>query len=204
MMRRVHVVTIRRLMHFGITEPMPIDLLRSVTRVVAFSLLYSCLTVVSATAQDVQRQIENDVWIPFLAASNAFDADRYLAVQSKDLVRVSVDAKQVYGFARYEAEIRDGFRRARERGIVRVSEMRFLERLASGDLAHETGYFRSRVTLANGEVRVRYTRFEMVLRREAGTWKLLLDKDTSEGGAITEAMFRAAAPMKEAAVKDDS
>lgn len=147
-------------------------------------------------------QIEADVWIPFLAASDAFDADRFLAVQSRDLVRVSTDAKRVYGLARYETEIREGFRRARERGITRVSEVRFLDRVADGDLAYETGFFRSRVTLANGEVRVRYTRFEMVLRREAGTWKFLLDKDTSDGGSITEEAYQAAAPMNHATAKD--
>jgi ketosteroid isomerase-like protein len=46
--------------------------------------------------------------------------------------------------------------------------------------------------MPDGEERVRYTRFEMVLRKEGGKWKILVDQDTSEGGTITEAMFDAA------------
>lgn len=175
----------------------------AMTRMVSYVVLCSCVAAVTAAAQDAQLEIEKDVWIPFLAASSAFDADGFLAVQAKDLVRVSTDARQVYGLARYQTEIRDGFRRARERGVKRVSEVRFLDRIANGDLAYETGYFRSRVTLANGEVRIRYTRFEMVLRKEAGTWKLLLDKDTTEGGTITAEAYEAAAPMKHRAPRDD-
>jgi hypothetical protein len=34
----------------------------------------------------------------------------------------------------------------------------------------------------------------MILRKEAGKWKILVDKDTSDEGKITEAMFRAANP----------
>jgi ketosteroid isomerase-like protein len=144
-------------------------------------------------AQEEQRQIENDVWIPLMRASVAFDAEGFLAVQSKDLVRVSVDAGEVYGLDRYQREIREGFPRARARGITRQNEVRFLQRVASDSLAWETGYFRSQVRMPDGEERVRYTRFEMVLRKEGGKWKILVDKDTSDQGKITEAMFEAAA-----------
>lgn len=145
-------------------------------------------------APEVRRQIENDVWIPLMRASVAFDAEGFLAVQSNDLIRVSVDAGEVYGRDRYQREIREGFPRARARGITRKNEIRFLQRLASDSLAWETGYFRSQVRMPDGEERVRYTRFEMVLRKEDGKWRILVDKDTADEGKITEAMFRAANP----------
>jgi ketosteroid isomerase-like protein len=146
-------------------------------------------------AETVQAEIDREIWIPFMAASNAFDADGFLAVQSKDLVRVATDAKEVYGLQRYENEIRDGFKRARERGLKRVSEVRFLVRTASGDLAFETGYFKSQAALANGEIRTRYARFEFILRREGGAWRILVDKDTADGGKLTEQDFQAATPL---------
>jgi hypothetical protein len=34
----------------------------------------------------------------------------------------------------------------------------------------------------------------MVLRKEGGKWKILVDKDTADEGKITEAMFRAVNP----------
>jgi ketosteroid isomerase-like protein len=163
------------------------------TRFLALVLLLSWPPL---APEDVQRQIDREVWIPFLAASNAFDTDGFLAVQSRGMIRVSPDSKEVYGLSRYQSEIREGFARARERGIVRTSEMRFLQRTASQDLAHETGYFRSQVTLTTGALRVRYSRFEMILRKEDGKWRILVDKDSAEGGTITEDAFLAAAPMK--------
>lgn len=159
-------------------------------------LLLFCNAVVCAANDSVQRQIDADVWVPLFAASDKFDADGFLAVQSKDLVRVSVDTNEVYGLDRYKSEIRAGFKRARERGIVRKSEIRFLQRVTSANLAYETGYFRSESIPANGEVRVRYTRFEFVLRKEGGRWKILVDKDTAEKNTITEKDYQAATPMK--------
>lgn len=154
--------------------------------------------VVRAADNDIQSQIEQDVWLPLLAASNAFDAEAFLAVQSRDMVRVAIDSREVYGLARYQSEIRAGFQRAKERGIVRTSEVRFLERHASDEWAYETGYFRSQVTLADGERRVRYSRFEFVLRKEGGKWRILVDKDTADEGRITAEDFQAAEPMKSA------
>jgi len=155
-----------------------------------------CFVAGGAAQDDVQRQIDNDVWIPLFAASDKFDADKFLSIYSKDLVRVSVDANQVYGMERFESEIRPGFKRARERGIRRKSEMRFLRRTATGNLAFETGYFRSEAVLANGELSVRYTLFEFILRKEGKHWKILVDKDSTEKGAITEKDFQVATPLK--------
>lgn len=162
-------------------------------------ILFIAFLVNRVSAQDFALQIERDVWIPLLAASGSFDAEAFLAVQSRDLVRISVDSNEVYGLSRYQKEIRDGFPRAKARGIARKSEVRFLQRNHSDDLAHETGYFRSQVTMPNGDVRVRYSRFEFVLRKENGKWRILVDKDTADGGKITAEQFSAAAPMRSTA-----
>jgi ketosteroid isomerase-like protein len=149
-----------------------------------------------AQQHSFQEDIDEQVWRPFMSASNSFVADKFLSVQSQDLVRVALDAKEVYGRERYAREIREGFERARQRkSLSRSSEMRFLTRVGSGDLAHETGYFRSRVTLPSGEVRTRYSRFEMILRKENGRWKILVDKDTAQGEPITEKQFQSATPV---------
>lgn len=175
---------------------------RNVQKLLLACLLGWCAAGSTAVAgEDVARQIDREVWIPFMAAASAFDADGFLALQSKDLVRVSQDDNEVYGLDRYAREVREGFPRAKARGAKRTSEVRFLTRTHAGDLAYETGYFHSRATLANGEERRRYTRFEVVLRKEAGTWKILLDKDTQDGGAITEAMYLQAQPLSQASDK---
>lgn len=178
-----------------LTRPLP-AMIRALLGVFLSVLPVTGPAAQEAPSLEVEVQIEKDVWIPLFAASAAFDAEGFLDVQSRDLVRVAIDSREIYGFDRYATEIREGFRRARERGIVRQSEARFLERTASGDLAYQTGYFRSRVRLPGGEERVRYSRFEFVLRKERGRWRILVDKDTAAGGTITEADFRSAAPMR--------
>jgi ketosteroid isomerase-like protein len=165
----------------------------------ATALLSVLLASAVAQQTSAQQEIDEHVWRPFMAASNDFDADKFLSVQSKDLVRVAPDRSEVYGLDRYAREIRAGFQRARERkGLSRESEMRFLTRSAAGDLAHETGIFRSRVTLPGGEVRIRFSRFEMILRKEDGRWKILVDKDTAAGDAATEEEFQSATPISPA------
>jgi len=180
---------------------MVIKLERSSLRTAWLCLVLITTTDIRVAAQDIQSQIDRDVWIPLLTASNVFDAEVFLSVQSRDMIRVSLDSKEVYGFARYQSDIRDGFKRAKERGIVRKSEVRFLERNASEELAYETGYFRSEVRLPSGEQRVRYSRFEFVLRREGGKWRILIDKDTADGGRITEEQFGRGAPMRNTETK---
>ena len=165
------------------------------------SALLAVLTSMVVVAQDMRSQIETDVWQPLFRGSNTFDADLFLSAQSRNLVRVAVDQKVAYGVDRYAREIREGFKRAKERRIVRRSEARFTDRSVDGDYALESGYFRSEVVMPTGEKRIRYSRFEFVLRREAGKWKILVDRDTSAGPEITEEIYLRASPMSLAITK---
>lgn len=147
------------------------------------------------TPEAVARAIDDDVWRPMLRASDAFDAEAFLAVLSPDLVRISADRHVIYGLERYAREIREGFPRAREHGLKRTSTARFHARTQEDDLARDVGIFQSTVTRPDGTTRTSYTAFEMVMRREQGRWTLLLDRDSWRDGTITEAEFLAGAPM---------
>jgi uncharacterized protein (TIGR02246 family) len=175
------------------------SLVRHLTSAPVLAFLVLSALIRGAGAQSTEAELERDVWRPLLAASGAFDAEAFLAVYSPDLVRIAADQNEAYGLERYAEEIRAGFIRARDRGIVRTSDVRFLTRTSSDGLAFETGYFQSRVTMPDGEVRTRYSRFEFVMRQEEGRWKILVDRDTAEGGRITEAQYLAAAPMSSGA-----
>lgn len=153
------------------------------------------VTSAQVAVSDVTREIDAQVWVPMLRASDQFDAEGFLAVQSAELIRVSVDRNEVYDLDRYAGEIRAGFARARERKLRRTSTLRFLTRTHSGGLARDTGIFRSEVVLASGETRVSYTAFEMILRKEDGRWKLLLDQDAGREGTITEQDYLKGTPL---------
>jgi ketosteroid isomerase-like protein len=74
-------------------------------------------------------------------------------------------------------------------------ELRFLERISNGTLAYEVGYFKNEVISSSGEKRISYGKFQVALRKENGTWKILVDSDSSESGNITDEMFAAAQPI---------
>jgi ketosteroid isomerase-like protein len=149
-------------------------------------------------AASIEQEIDAQLWRPFLRASAAFDDAAFLALHSSDFVRVSLDRKEIVGLEAYAGTVREGFARARARGLRRHAEMRFLSRTTSATLAHETGYFYGRALLPDGGTRETFTRFEAIVRKEPEGWRLLLDMDSSEGGAITRAMYeQAASPSPE-------
>jgi ketosteroid isomerase-like protein len=73
--------------------------------------------------------------------------------------------------------------------------VRFLRHSASENLAYQSGYFRQEATLPDGKVRISFTRFEFILRKEGARWKILVDKDSGRSEVITEEDFSRAAPL---------
>lgn len=147
--------------------------------------------------QNIQQEINEQVWKPFLKASSEFDGETFMSVQSRDLVQASLGSKRVLNYEQYEASIVPSFARIRGEGKVkRTTEMRFTERIASDRFAYERGYFKSTTLRANGEIRIGYSEFYMVLRKESGVWKIFVDSDSQLNGTITEEMFLAAKPLE--------
>ena len=137
-----------------------------------------------------QCSIDRDVWIPFLAASNAFDAEGFISMHAPDFEYVGSNREEVQQLDAYSAGIRSGFARAREKGILRDSEMRFVRRFSSGKMAFDSGYFRSRTTMPDGNVRERFTRFDVLLFLQSdGKWRIRLDQDALEPGAQAASLF---------------
>jgi len=155
-----------------------------------FFLIILCTASFVGISQDYQKEINEQLWKPFLKASNEFEGDAFISFNSKDLTRIAIDQKIIEDYDQYAKGIIPNFKRLKDEGKVsRKAEMRFITRISTADKAYETGYFKSVTKLANGEIRTRYSQFYMVLRKENGSWKILVDSDTNAGGSITEEMF---------------
>lgn len=162
-----------------------------------FFLLILCAAPFAGISQDHQKEINEQLWKPFLKASNEFEGDTFLSFNSKDLTRIAIDQKIIEDYDQYAKGILPNFKRLKEEGKVsRKAEMRFTTRISIADKAYETGYFKSVTKLANGEIRTRYSQFYMVLRKENGYWKIFVDSDTNGGDSITEEMFLKAQPLE--------
>lgn len=143
-------------------------------------------------SQDFQKEINTQVWIPFMESFNQRDTESFMAVHSKDLVRTSRDSKSIQNFEQYKKENQQGESHSSKRTL----ELRFLERLASETQAYEVGIYKTSVASDKGEMRSFYGKFHVVLRKENGIWKILVDSDSSEGGTIGERDFLSAKPMQ--------
>jgi len=144
-------------------------------------------------SQDQQKEIDAQVWTPFIESFNLRNTEGFMAVHSKDLVRAPRDSKVILNFDQYKRENADGDSRSKSK---RTIELRFLERIASETQAFEIGVYKTTVTGSNGEPRSFYGKFHVVHRKENGVWKILVDSDSSEGGTVGEKIFQEAKPMQ--------
>lgn len=161
------------------------------------ALLFIILGIsVTGYSQDAQKQINDQVWKPFITAFNNYDTKGFMAVHSRDLVRAPRDSKTVLNFEQYNKQYEEGDKRSAEQKTKRTIELRFLERIANDKQAFEVGIYKTSVINAQGESRSFYGKFHVVLRKENGTWKILVDSDSSEEGTISEKDFEAARPLE--------
>jgi ketosteroid isomerase-like protein len=143
-------------------------------------------------AQNAQRNINHDIWTPFAEAYASNDADKYLALHTKDFIRANGDDKSSDDLTGYRDHIERSFARSSREGGRTTIEFRFFERIASANTASERGIYKYSYFPKEGDPNIGYGKFHVVLRKEAGVWKIVMDYDSSEGGKVGEVDFNAA------------
>lgn len=141
---------------------------------------------------DLLRQLNDDVWHPFRHAYARLDADAFLSLYSPELIRAGGPAKQVSGFSEYADQTEQWFAELADRGSSVDVSFRFVERIATDDVASERGIFRLVSTRADGDGRTFYGRFHTYSRRTDGQWRICVDYDTDERSTTLEEEFHAA------------
>ncbi|MEO7990635.1 MAG: nuclear transport factor 2 family protein [Chryseolinea sp.] len=157
-------------------------------------IVFSILLLLSAESfsQDYTKEINDQVWKPFIQTFNTFDAAGFLAVHSKDVIRSSRNSKEILNWEEYLKQQKAGDQQSIERGSKRTLELRFTERIANANQAIEVGVYKTTSRNSKGESRSFYGRFHVALRKENGVWKILVDTDSSEGNTISEKDFLSA------------
>lgn len=163
--------------------------------VLAAVLITSPTWAQSSNAQQYQTEINEQVWKPFIASFDNLNADAFLALHSKDLVRSGRESNQILNWSTYLQQQRNGDKRTQELGIRRTISLRFTERLANDSQAIDVGIYKTTNISKDGNSQSFYGRFHVVMRKEAGNWKILVDTDSSERGTISEKDFLSAKPM---------
>ena len=160
-----------------------------------FIVLMSLIQVAVFSQPDsLQRQINEQVWKPFIVSFNNGDDETFSSVHSKEIIRVMQDDKQIIGFDQYFKNIPDSVK-AKWTSWKKNIELRFIQRIAGFDKAFEVGYYKTTSTnIKTGEIRTSIGKFHVLLRKENGKWKILMDADTGEGA--NEEVFRKAFPIE--------
>lgn len=164
------------------------------------TLIFIATAHLAISQQTDQTDINNQVWKPFTKAIMTQDVAGFIAVHSKDVLRAEVDENQIMDYSTYLAGMEKswpGWKESIQKNNSKYTfELRFLTRISNGNLAYEVGYFKNETINVKGEKRMYFGKFQVALRKENGTWKILVDSDTNEGGTITEEMFLKAKPLE--------
>ncbi len=161
-------------------------------RTLALLLLVSS----SLFAQDTSKEINEQVWKPFIKGLNEGNADLFMSVHSKELIRSARDSKQVLNWDDYYKSTKEGNDWGKKNKVRQEIELHFTERVSNTNQAIDVGVYKTTSIRADGTKRASYGRFHVVLRKENGVWKILADTDSSEGDTIGEAQFLSAKPME--------
>ena len=145
-------------------------------------LIISMLAFFNLSAQkdSLQKQINEQVWKPFISSFSSGDDETFKSVHSTDVTRVLQDNNQIQGYAEYFKKIPDSIK-AKWGNWKKSIELRFVQRIANNGKAFEVGYYKSTSTnTTTGESRTGYGKFHVLLRKENGRWKILMDADAHE------------------------
>lgn len=153
--------------------------------------------VVTSYAQDAQKEINEQVWRPFIKNFNENNTAGFMAVHSKDAVRSPRDQKAIWNWDEYNRQQALSDADDEKENRKRILELRFTERFANGNLAFNVGIYKTTYVFRDGKTKHYFGRFHVVLRNENGIWKILVDTDSTEGLSIGEKDFLAARPLEE-------
>jgi len=151
---------------------------------------------INLQAQTVQKEINEQVWKPFIASYGSLDTDGFMAVHSKDVIRAAREEGRIMGHEEYRKVTSSGNQYYRDNKSDRKLELRFSERWAGNDVAYDVGVYKATTIRPSGNNTIVYGRFHVTLRKEKGVWKIVVDSDSTEGGAVTDKDFLAARPLE--------
>jgi hypothetical protein len=150
------------------------------------------------STQNYQSEINNQVWRVQLEGMNTNQAGKFMSVMSEDVVQVSYSRQSIRNKEQFTNQAVSTYKRIVDRKLVRSMEFRFLNRIANETGAFEDGFYKYELVNEKQEKQVFYGYFQVVLRKENGVWKVLVDYDseTYQGAPVTRELFENARTLE--------
>jgi hypothetical protein len=143
-----------------------------------FSILF-CVTTASYAQQDYIKEIDEQVWKPFIDHFSSYNTEKFMQLHDTDMVRASLDRKSIFGYKNYYSSHRRSDSSHIAKQIKRTIEFKFLNRVANSTDAFEIGLYKSVVSYPGKPDHTFYGKFWVLLRKVNGVWKIKLDADSS-------------------------
>jgi ketosteroid isomerase-like protein len=164
------------------------------TLFIFFLFILSKLT--GQTNTDYLKEVNRDIWHPFIEAYNHCDIEKYKSLQTEDFIRAEGNGKRLPSFKDYFDSAGAWFDEIKKEGRKLGIAFRFSERFANGSVASERGIYELRSFNKEGkEVWRGYGKFHVFMRKIAEKWKIVVDYDSNEGNTINEQNYLTAFAM---------
>ncbi len=150
-----------------------------------------------AQNEAILKAIDRDVWYPFMESYAAQDAYAFMAIHTEDVIRISRDGKRIQVGEEYAESMQRNTKNNKEKQRQRTIEFSFLERIAREDIAFEVGYYKVISHEPGKKPKTYIGKFQVILKKTDGKWKIFVDSDTSNKDSFTEADFQTGDILKE-------
>ena len=134
----------------------------------------------------VLSSINSDVWHPFSKAFESKDIDLFRSIHDDGLIRVAANINEIKDLDSYMEGYRTNWESQQRTQHI---EFRFLERIHNDSIASERGIYKFTIHPNTDSETSYYGKFHVLLTKNGGIWKLLLDYDSNENNTINEASY---------------
>jgi hypothetical protein len=164
--------------------------------ILAAGIIGFLYTAAQSGSTKCSNEINTAVWKPFIKHLISGNKKGFRALHSKRITRVLIDDNLLQDYDKYFPlqNQNDTLSANNNNDITRGFELRFDKRICNGSKAWETGYYRGTVTRTGKEKRTYYGRFFVVLEKEEGVWKIIVDADTLKDASPEN--FNRASPIE--------
>ena len=136
----------------------------------------------------LQKEIDRQIWYPFIKAYNGWDAAAFNAIHDRDLLRGSPWGLKT-GEEYFKRNI-ERFEKSKSAGHERMISFTFEYRVINKEMAYEVGYYKL-ISKKDGEENIYYGQFHVISKKINGQWKIVQDWDMDKlnGEKIGEVHF---------------
>lgn len=162
--------------------------------IAAFFLLIALTLQSNAqTNTEYLKEINRDIWQPFIEAYGNANVALYKSLHSADLIRAAGNEKKLFDYTPYFESTGVWFDNTKKEGGKLAIAFRFTERFANGIVASERGIYQLKGFDKNGTIQwTGYGKFHVFMRKIDGVWKIVVDYDSNEKNTIDEKTYLAA------------